>query len=112
MILKRRHFTILNMPDSVIKTVNKWGRKSKLEQYGANIAFKNRNKQRYNWDYKADINKLIEQTPLAHPDIPIKFPGVRLDSHYDLDTPSPAILEEIMDDNAHAAAVAANVGTR
>ena len=99
------------MLDNVIKTVNTWGRKSTLEQYGANLTFKNRNKQRYNWDYKADINELMEQSHLSHPDIPNEFPGVRLDSNFDQDTSSPAILEEIVDDNTHAAAAATNTGT-
>ena len=49
---------------------------------------------------------MIDITPLSHPDIPDKFLGVRLD--YDYGTPSTAILEAVVDDNAHIAAAAAN----
>ena len=109
-VLKRRAFTKFNMPDSIIKKINKYGLKTRRAVYGANLEFKNRNKEPYEWDYEDDINGMMQHQakPKAHPEIPAEFPGVRLES--DMDIPCEAVEEELVDDHALAAAAAANAG--
>ena len=66
------------MPNRVIKKVNAYGDKMKREVYGRDLEFLNRNKDKYDWYKKDDLNNMIAKTNL-HPDIPAEFPGVPLE---------------------------------
>ena len=49
-VIRRRHFTKMAMPESVIKRVNKWGKRLKKEVFGRDLAFCNRNREKFEWD--------------------------------------------------------------
>ena len=67
------------MLDWVILQVNVAVIKSKREQYGARLTFKNINKDIFAWDSEDELNKLMGDNPqVTHPDIPTEFPGVIL----------------------------------
>ena len=43
------------MPESVIKQVNEWGKKSKNEDFGCDLAFLNRNWEKFEWESDDDL---------------------------------------------------------
>ena len=108
-ILVRRSFTEMPMPDWVILQVNAAGIKAKREQYGTCLTFNNINKKGFTWDTEDDLNKLMgDNSPVTHPDIPTKFPGVILES--DHDGPTAEVETLVVDDKSAAVGAAANVG--
>ena len=107
-ILKRRKWTELPMPTSVIKLLNKWGEKTRREVYPHNVEFRNRNKLPYEWTAENDLDEILnDETPPVHlPEVPAEFPGVDLED----DTPGPALEEEVVNPNIVDANALANSG--
>ena len=103
-IITRRQFTRMEMPESVINRVNKWGTKSKKEVLGRDLAFRNRNRETFEWDGDDDI--LEKPTYQQHPVIAEEFPGVVLER--DQVSPIPAIKELVQDENIIPAEAIAN----
>ena len=85
-VLKRRRWISFPMPDRVIKKVDTWGRHTRRDVC-ASPEFRNWNKEHFEWDYEDDLDRLVEDREVAHPEIPAKFPGVALE----VDTPVAAI---------------------
>ena len=54
-VITHRHFTKMAMPESVIKQVNEWGKKSKNEDFGCDLAFLNRNWEKFEWESDDDL---------------------------------------------------------
>ena len=69
----------------MIKTVNKWGDKSKNTQYGNSLEFRNHTKNKFDWDIEDDLDIFIDPDPILHPNLSSEFPGVILEE----DTPGP-----------------------
>ena len=105
-VLTRRNFTRFPMPDSIIKLVEKWGIKSKKELFGKDLTFRNRNREKYEWDGDGEPadETILEQH--EHPEVSAEFPGVTLES--DQVSPVPAVEELHHDPNALLAAAAAS----
>jgi len=107
-ILKRRKWTALPMSDSTIAQVEQWGAKTKREVYDNVLEWRDRNKQKFEWDPEDDIDHLLEDdnnsddndSPLSG--IPAEFPGVPLQRDLDALLPPPAA--EVDADNTNAAA--------
>ena len=73
------------------------------------MTFKNRNKEVFKWDAEDDLNKLMgDSSPVNHPNILAKFPGVLLESGHI--GPTSAVHTPVVDNNAAAAGAAANAG--
>ena len=94
------------MPNSVIKKVTDWGRKSLKAQSTKTLKFLNRTKEAYTWE-KDEFNKdedLVEEETI-HPDLAANMPGIQLEE--DLIEPTTAVQDEDLSDAeiAHAAAV-------
>ena len=70
------------VPDRIIETVNKWGRKFQKETRIHKIGFLNCHQNNYAWDnddlYDND-NAMVESN-MPHPHIAAKMPGVDLSS--------------------------------
>mmetsp|Transcript_11190 Transcript_11190/g.23599 ORF Transcript_11190/g.23599 Transcript_11190/m.23599 type:complete len:168 (+) Transcript_11190:1091-1594(+) len=60
-LLKRNDWTEYPMPDSVIRKVNNWGKKSMQPE--ESFEFSNRNKTPYSWN--ADVDNLLHLTILS-----------------------------------------------
>ena len=78
-VISRRNFTKMVMPVSVIKRVDKWGKKSKKEVFGRDLAFRNRNRDKFEWDGDDDL--LEKPDYQQHPGIVEEFPGVVLERY-------------------------------
>ena len=65
-----------------MKLVNKWGQKSDKANYGNTLKFRNRNKNKFDWDNHEleEDEGLIEDEPKDDPycSLPAKSPGVEL----------------------------------
>ena len=80
-VLKRRNFTIYPMPDRVIKKANTVGL---AQGQGCVLAFRNRNKEPFDWEDEipeddSEFQGLLE-SKAAFPDISAEIPGVSLES--------------------------------
>ena len=82
-MLKYRSFTLMPMPDRVIKRINKIRER---EGQGRKFCFLNRQKQAYEWtdevpedeyDFQGLLEEEVEAAP--YPDISAELPGVELD---------------------------------
>ena len=106
LVLKRRKIIPLPMPDSVIKKVTDWGRKSLKAQSTKTLKFLNRTKEAYAWenDEFNEDEDLVQQETI-HPDLTANMPGIQLEE--DLIDPPTAVQDEDLSDAeiAHAAAV-------
>ena len=80
-VIKRRNFTVLPYPNRMIKKINEWGAKNKLE---AKLTFHDRNNKPFSWEDDAadELNLVadnaVETEAAPFPDIPAEMPGVRL----------------------------------
>lgn len=80
-LIKRRRFTVLPMPDSVIKRVEGWGKRDK---HNVMLRFCNRNNEPFEWsDKKQPLIKdnASKPEPATFPDVPAETPGVVLESN-------------------------------
>lgn len=78
LVIKRRHFTELPLPDSVIKRVETLADKSNVS---SNLVFANRHKIPFDWP-DTDLFPPLDTTPMAaFPNLPAEMPGVRLSRH-------------------------------
>ena len=78
-VLKRRSFTSLAMPNSIIKQVNTIGQR---ERQGRDFRFLNQRKKPYEWtdtvpEDELDFQGLLED-PAPYPDLSSEIPGVSL----------------------------------
>ena len=104
-VVARRILKELPMPESVVRTINRWGEKGeKARLYAATVEFANRAKQAYEWD-----NGELDETPageeLVHPDIPAEIPGVELERESDAAVqpdPSPSLTARMTRARANA----------
>ena len=101
-VIKRRKFTELPTPDSVIRRVNARGQR---DQSNGRLVFRDRNDNPYDWEEEHDA--LIEDNavepepePAPYPDIPAEFPGVQLEWDQPVVTPDPEPTEEELADVA------------
>ena len=85
--ITRRQFTKMEMPERIIKRINRRGKKSKREVFGCDLTF-------HEWD--GDDNNLKKPSYQQHPGIAAEFPGVVLQR--DQVSPIPAIEEIIQDE--------------
>ena len=105
-VLKRRNFTIYPMPDRVIKKVNTVGL---AQGQGRELAFRNRNKEPFEWEDEvpeddSEFQGLLE-SKATFPDISAEIPGVSLES----ELPTTAVEEPPEpDEEACAGAARAN----
>ena len=83
-VLKRRSFTPMPMPDSVIQRVNKIGER---EMQGHTFRFLNRRGEPYEWtdtipEDDPDFQGLLDETDdtAVYPDVSAELPGVELES--------------------------------
>ncbi|KAL7502656.1 hypothetical protein ACHAXN_000584, partial [Cyclotella atomus] len=95
-IIKRKKFTMLPMPDSMIKRVEELARQDGQSRRNR-LLFRNQNGERFDWDEDDDEEPLVDdnaveaEPPAAQfPSIPAKFPGIPLER----DVPVSAIAEE------------------
>ncbi|KAL7460882.1 LOW QUALITY PROTEIN: hypothetical protein ACHAXS_001318, partial [Conticribra weissflogii] len=103
-LLKRRAFTPLPMPDSIIAKVNSWGRRAM--QPTDKLVFADRNQVPFDWNETVDENTLVEPNIAAFPAMPVEMPGVELE--YDL----PTLAIDIPDNDVnHATAAAAEANS-
>ena len=58
-IIKRRKWTEYPMSQQVINAVNRWGVKSKKTEYGTNLEFRNRTREKIDWEAEDDIYGLL-----------------------------------------------------
>eukprot|EP00804_Cyclotella_cryptica_P025805 CCRYP_002681-RA/>CCRYP_002681-RA protein AED:0.69 eAED:0.64 QI:0/0/0/0.5/1/1/2/0/329 len=74
MVVKSGTVTKLPMPDSIIRQISYWGKKSKQAEFPDELQFLHRFKEIFDWD--SDETKfdkaLVEES--AHLEIPVKFP--------------------------------------
>jgi hypothetical protein len=94
-LIKRRRFTELPMPDSIIKRIERWGKKDK--QSGL-LKFCNRNNEPFEWmDEQEPLmeDNVQDPEPAAYADVPAEIPGVVLESNVPaIATPPPPSEEE------------------
>ena len=102
--ITRRKFTKMEIPERVIKRVNRWGTKSKKMVFGRDLTFCNRNREKFEWDGDDDL--LEKPSYQKHPVIASEFPGVVL--QIDQVSLIPAIEELIQDENIVPAEAIAN----
>ena len=76
-VVTRRKLTKIAMPESVIKRVDIWGTKSKKEVFGRDLAFRNLNREKFEWDGDNDIFE--KSSYQQHPGIAVELPGVVLE---------------------------------
>ena len=94
-----------------INRVIKWRENSRETEYGPNLEFRNRTKEKLDQDIKYDLDGLLETDIGIHPELVNEFPVVLLKE----DNPDPvaALETKILDPNtitaAAAAAAAANI---
>ena len=86
-VKKNRNFTRVPMPDSVVKLVNDWGKRSQKEHQKNKLELFNRLQKQIDWDNSEyDDNKgLVSDTSDTHPDIPEELPGIDMASGEDND---------------------------
>jgi hypothetical protein len=90
-VVKRKRFDELPMPDSVIRKLERWGRRDKQN---GRLTFADRNNNAFDWDDEYELKPLIDDNaiepehPAPFPDIPAEMPGV------DLETNIPAVTEK------------------
>eukprot|EP00804_Cyclotella_cryptica_P002560 CCRYP_010401-RA/>CCRYP_010401-RA protein AED:0.15 eAED:0.13 QI:0/0/0/0.5/1/1/8/0/1350 len=83
MVVKRRVVHELPMPDSVIRRISYWEKKSKQAQFPEKLQFLNRLKERFEWDgNETEFDEALMEQP-AHPELPAEFPGMTLTWHVD-----------------------------
>lgn len=113
-VIKRRFFTEIPMPTSVIRRVEYWADRDKQDAR-ASLAFRNRNNERFSWDDNDDDTPIVEDNavepavPVApFPHITDELPGIPLES----ETPVPALRDEepTTEDRARRAAANADIG--
>ena len=68
-VKKVHNFTILPMPDQVIRLVNKWGQKLQHDILQNKLEFLNQVKQKYNWNAEDSPDEGLVQEGKAYPDI-------------------------------------------
>ena len=84
LVIKRRLFDELTIPDAVIKRVEHLAGKSGVSH---NLVFADRNQVPFNWPDKAFTK--LDNTPMAiYPDIPANMPGVQLERDHTHNTPT------------------------
>ena len=76
-ILKRRKFTQLPMPDSVVCKVEKWGQRAMQPE--EEFVFSNRNREPFPWNEMVDNETLIVAEQASFPAMPAEMPGVELE---------------------------------
>jgi hypothetical protein len=90
--IKRRTWTRLPMPDSIISKVHRFaGRDGNL----GNLAFANRHGDLFAWNDEVDNEmdeQLVTEEPSPFPEIPAEFPGVELES--DILATNDAVIDE------------------
>ncbi len=80
-VKKTRTITPLPMPDRVITVIKDWGRRHQKEDKASTLDFLNQKRQQYNWDNDdLKYDKGLIELDIAHPDIPVEFPGIDLES--------------------------------
>jgi hypothetical protein len=96
-LIKRRRFAELPMPDSVIKKIERWGKRDK--QNGL-LRFCDRNNDPFDWTDEQEplVNdNAPEPEPATYPDIPAEMPGVVLEANVPaVESPTPPSEEERM----------------
>jgi len=91
-MIKRRRFTELPMPDSVIKRVERWGKRDK--QNGT-LSFCDRNNIPFEWsDDQEPQDNAPEPEPAVYPDVLTETPGVVLKSNVPALSAPPLMTEE------------------
>jgi hypothetical protein len=96
-LIKRRRFAELPVPDSVIRSVERWGKRDK--QNGM-LRFCDRNNDPFEWS--DEQQPLIEDNtpepePATYPDVPAETPGVVLEANVQaVATPPPLSDQERM----------------
>ena len=84
MVIKRRHFDELPIPDAVIKRVEHLAGKLGVSH---DLVFADRNFVPFNWPDKSFTE--LDNTPMAiYPDIPADMPGVQLEQDHTHNTPT------------------------
>ena len=70
------------MPDRVIAKVNKWGERTKREQYGKKLHFLNTHKMKFDWDNEelSEYEELMEYTPKTHQEIVSELPESEMEA--------------------------------
>jgi hypothetical protein len=82
---------------------------TKKEVYGRSLQFRNRLKDKFEWDIKDDLNILMEEDPGRHPQLAANFPSVEMEDD-PLDPVTSVDPEAAIDANLAAIAAAANSG--
>ena len=75
-VKKVKVFDVVPMPDSVVDTVNKWGKRYQKEKKKKMRKFLDRLKRDFAWEN--DEYETPEEAPI-HPEISAEFPGVLMD---------------------------------
>ena len=81
-VVRRRQFTPLDMPTSVINKVNAIGKRTKQEVYGSNLEFLNRVKEEYEWSCEDDMDDMLGDAPPE----PADFPSISLATGEQMDS--------------------------
>ena len=94
-VLKRRNFTPIPLPDSVIAKVNAIGKK---EGQGRDFRFTNRRNEPFSWTDEVPVDDdefqgLLEPDEATFPDISAELPGVELERNQ-TDSPVDAVDED------------------
>ncbi|KAL7474817.1 hypothetical protein ACHAW6_002980 [Cyclotella cf. meneghiniana] len=93
-IIKRRKFTELPIPDSIIRRIERWGKKDRQDGL---IRFCDRNNDPFDWtDEQGPLidDNAPDPEPAAFPDIPAEMPGVVLESSVPAMVTPPCPTEE------------------
>jgi hypothetical protein len=117
-VIKRKRFDELPMPDSIIKKLDRWGRRDKQN---GKLTFADRNNNPFGWDDEYELKPLIEDNALEpeptapFPDIPAELPGVDLEANVPAVVDPDPVPPDANDREAAACAAAlenANFGPR
>jgi hypothetical protein len=85
------------------------GRENQKKVYGSSLQFRNRLKEKFEWDIEDDLSILLEDDPGSHPELAANFPEVEMEAGSF--APNTAVDPEASADaNLAAAAAAANSG--
>ena len=103
-VKKPRSVTAFNVPDRVIDIVDRWGKRSKMEDKKKHLLeFLDRKKRAFDWD-NDDLEDEVLPPEKAHPEIPAQIPGIDLASEQDDTDDVVEIFERTDEEDAFEAA--------
>lgn len=110
-VIKRRKFTELPMPDSMIRRVEALAAADRQTRRQT-LDFRNRNNMEFGWDEDDEPmveDNAIEPAPAPFPDVPAEFPGVPLTRDMPVDAIAPSA-EPSEEELTRRALANANIG--